>query len=77
MTNFRVDTERIENMYEALYYSHPDEDPVFILRQINEKLLEEQHETPASAPQKASANRTQINTGAPSSSKPNNQNTVS
>ena len=32
MTNFRVDTERIENMYESLEYQHPDEDPVFILR---------------------------------------------
>ena len=46
ITNFKVDSERIENMYESILYSADggDLDPVYILRQIQEKLLEEQNE---------------------------------
>jgi len=37
-----VDAERIENMFEALLYGSKITDPVAILREINDKLIEEQ-----------------------------------
>lgn len=47
MTNFKgVDHERIENLYESFLYSGDMSDPVIILKAIQEKLLEEQNETP-------------------------------
>ena len=45
MTNFKVDHERIENMYDAMQFNNEyNEDPVAILRAIHEKLVEEQQE---------------------------------
>ena len=44
MTNFNVSAERIEDLFEAISYNSPDSDNIQILREINEKLLEEQRE---------------------------------
>lgn len=41
MTNFNVGAERIEDMFEAVVYNNPGSDYIQILREINEKLLEE------------------------------------
>jgi len=53
MTNFKVPAERIEDIYESLHYSNDNKDPMMILREINERLLEEQREynTKSATPQ--------------------------
>ena len=41
LKNFKVEAERIEDMYEMAEYSGEFHDPVSILRHINETLAEE------------------------------------
>ena len=43
VTNFKVDHERIENMFEAKWYSSEDKDVAAILQEINEMLISEQN----------------------------------
>ena len=42
VTNFKVETERIENMFEAKWYGSDNQDVVQIMREIQETLLDEQ-----------------------------------
>ena len=44
VTNFKVDHERIENMFEAINYSNEGKDVAAILQEINEKLITEQNQ---------------------------------
>ena len=44
VTNFKVDHERIENMFEAKWYSSEDRDVAAILQEINEMLISEQNQ---------------------------------
>ncbi len=46
MTNFKVEAERIEDMYDAAEFNGEFHDTVAILRHIHEKLVEEQNEKP-------------------------------
>ena len=39
VTNFKVDHERIENMFEAINYSNEGKDVATILQEINETLI--------------------------------------
>ena len=43
VTNFQVDHERIENMFEAIAYGNEGKEVAAILQEINERLITEQN----------------------------------
>lgn len=70
ITNFKVDTERIENMFEAKWYSGDTKDIVQIMREIQENLLEEQRGN-LQAQAKSTAKGNKLNKGGANQRQPN------